>query len=48
MTVKTFYRVKFFDTDTMSVVHHSNYIRRFETGRVEFFAKSLLTIGDEE
>ena len=29
-------RVKFFDTDTMSVVHHSNYIRMFETGRVEF------------
>ncbi len=29
-------RVKFFDTDTMGVVHHSNYIRMFETGRVEF------------
>ena len=30
------YRVKFYDTDTMGVVHHSNYIRWFETGRVEF------------
>ena len=29
-------RVKFYDTDTMGVVHHSNYIRWFETGRVEF------------
>jgi len=36
MTVKTLYRVKFFDTDTFGVVHHSNYIRWFETGRVEF------------
>ena len=36
MIVKTLYRVKFYDTDTMSVVHHSNYIRWFETGRVEF------------
>ena len=36
MFVTTSYRVKFFDTDTMGVVHHSNYIRWFETGRVEF------------
>ena len=36
MIVKTLYRVKFFDTDVMGVVHHSNYIRWFETGRVEF------------
>ena len=36
MTVTTSHRVKFFDTDTMGVVHHSNYIRWFETGRVEF------------
>jgi len=41
MTVKTLYRVKFFDTDTFGVVHHSNYIRWFETGRVEF----LRTLG---
>ena len=36
MIVKTLHRVKFFDTDVMGVVHHSNYIRWFETGRVEF------------
>ena len=36
MTVKTLHRVKFFDTDVMGVVHHANYIRWFETGRVEF------------
>ncbi len=34
-------RVHFYDTDTMGVVHHSNYIRWFETGRVEF----LRTLG---
>ena len=43
MTVKTLYRVKFYDTDVMGVVHHSNYIRWFETGRVEF----LRTLGIE-
>jgi len=36
MTVTISERVKFFDTDVMGVVHHSNYIRMFETGRVEF------------
>lgn len=36
MTVTFCERVKFFDTDVMGVVHHSNYIRMFETGRVEF------------
>ena len=36
MIVKTLHRVKFFDTDVMGVVHHANYIRWFETGRVEF------------
>ena len=41
MFVTTLYRVKFYDTDTMGVVHHSNYIRWFETGRVEF----LRTLG---
>lgn len=36
MIVKTCYRVKFYDTDVMGVAHHANYIRWFETGRVEF------------
>ncbi|MBR0290131.1 MAG: acyl-CoA thioesterase [Selenomonadaceae bacterium] len=36
MIVTTNYRVKFYDTDTFGIVHHSNYIRWFETGRVEF------------
>ena len=44
MTVTTLHRVKFFDTDTMGVVHHSNYIRWFETGRVEFLRALGLTL----
>jgi acyl-CoA thioester hydrolase len=30
------YRVAFFDTDAMGVVHHSNYIRIMEIARVEW------------
>lgn len=37
MSVKSYLRVQFHDTDLMGVVHHSNYIRWFETGRVEYF-----------
>ena len=29
-------RVQYYETDQMGVVHHSNYIRYFETGRTEF------------
>jgi acyl-CoA thioester hydrolase len=28
-------RVQYYDTDSMGVVHHANYIRYFETGRTE-------------
>ena len=44
MTVTTLHRVKFFDTDAMGVVHHSNYIRWFETGRVEFLRRLDITL----
>ena len=36
MSVKNSFRVKFYETDLIGVVHHSNYIRWFETGRVEY------------
>ena len=36
MTITAKYHVNFFDTDTMGVTHHSNYIRWFEIGRVEY------------
>lgn len=44
MSVKNFFRVRFYDTDEMGVVHHSNYIRWFETGRVEFLRSIGITL----
>ena len=46
MSVKTALRVHFYDTDTMGVVHHANYIRWFETGRVEFLRSVGITLTD--
>ena len=43
MSVKTPLHVRFYETDLMGVVHHSNYIRWFEIGRVDF----LRSIGIE-
>ncbi len=44
MSVKTMLRVHFYDTDTMGVVHHANYIRWFETGRVEYLRSIGITL----
>ena len=30
------YRVQYYETDMMGIVHHSNYVRYFETARTEF------------
>ena len=30
------WRVQYYETDMMGIVHHSNYIRYFETARTEF------------
>lgn len=38
------HKVNFYDTDAMSVVHHSNYIRWFEIGRVEFLREAGITL----
>ena len=46
MSVTTEYRVHFFDTDEMSVVHHANYIRWFEIGRVEYLRNFGITLDD--
>ena len=32
-------RVQYYETDQMGVVHHSNYIRYFETGRTELMRR---------
>lgn len=46
MSIKTTLRVHFYDTDTMGVVHHANYIRWFETGRVEYLRSIGITLTD--
>ncbi len=46
MVNKTFQRVNFYHTDAMGVVHHANYIRWFETGRVEFLREIGIVLGD--
>ena len=45
-TIKIQYKVHFFDTDTMGVVHHSNYIRWFEIGRVEYLRSIGIDLND--
>ena len=41
---KTKVKVNFFDTDAMAVVHHANYLRWFEMGRVEFLRSVGITL----
>jgi len=44
LSVKTALRVHFYNTDEMGVVHHANYIRWFETGRVEYLRSIGITL----
>ena len=46
MPVTTEKHVNFFDTDAMAVVHHANYIRWFEIGRVEYLRSIGITLGE--
>lgn len=46
MTASVKHKVNFYDTDAMAVVHHSNYIRWFEIGRVEFLREAGITLGE--
>ncbi len=32
------HKVQYYETDMMQIVHHSNYIRWMEEGRLEFLA----------
>ena len=41
-------RVQYYETDQMGVVHHSNYIRYFETGRTELMRHIGLSYTDLE
>ena len=44
MVTTVAHKVNFYDTDAMAVVHHSNYIRWFEIGRVEFLRQAGVTL----
>ena len=44
MVTRTRHHVNFYDTDAMAVVHHANYIRWFEIGRVEFLRAAGITL----
>jgi acyl-CoA thioester hydrolase len=39
-------RVRFVETDLMAVVHHSNYLRWFEMGRVEYLRQAGIDLND--
>ena len=38
------HRVQYYETDQMGCVHHSNYIRWFEIGRVEYLRSIGITL----
>ena len=46
MPIRVKHRVNFYDTDAMEVVHHANYIRWFEIGRVAYLRRIGITLGD--
>lgn len=46
MSVTASHRVHFYETDQMGVVHHANYFRWFEIGRVEFLRSIGVTLGE--
>jgi acyl-CoA thioester hydrolase len=44
--VTVYEKVHFYDTDMMGIAHHSNHIRWFECGRVEYFKKAGVDLLD--
>ena len=44
MPVNAYHHVNFYDTDAMAVIHHANYIRWFEIGRVEYLRSIGITL----
>lgn len=41
-------RVKYYETDRMGVVHHSNYLRLIEDARMEWLRDNLMSYSDME
>lgn len=42
------HKVQYYETDQMSIVHHSNYIRWFEEARVDWFDRMGLPFQNVE
>lgn len=40
------FRVRFFETDLMGIVHHASYLTYFEAGRVEWLRRRGVTYAD--
>ncbi len=47
-TFQTTYRVSYSDTDQMGFMHHSNYLKYFETARWELFRSIGITYSEIE
>lgn len=45
---ETFLDVRYYETDLMGIVHHSNYVRYFECGRIDLLEKVGLPITEIE
>jgi acyl-CoA thioester hydrolase len=43
-----FHNVKYYETDQMAIVHHSNYIRWFEEARIDWLAQAEIDYVDME
>ena len=41
-------RVKYYETDRMGVVHHSNYLRLLEDARMDWLGDNLITYSELE
>ena len=48
MKHETKIRVQYYETDSMGIVHHSNYIRYFETARTEMMRAHGMSYDDME
>ena len=44
--ISTSLRVRFYETDMMEIAHHTNHLRWFEMGRIEYFRRCGISLWD--
>ena len=44
--ISTSLRVRFYETDMMEIAHHTNHLRWFEMGRIEYFRCCGISLWD--